>query len=398
MVILFIILFIAIISAQFTYAKKLGNSSLGVFIVSFALRAFLLLLFEVHFIDLVDAGSDTEVFKREAIYLYNRYNTIDLLQFWELQAGAGTFPILMALIYKIFSPEYIIISLINILLFNSVIIHQTKVLNYFSLSPKLKLVLLMLIAFFPMLLSYSVIVLREMYYVFVVSLISLEILNFYKGGKVKSSFFWLITSSGIAVILHPGMLTFFVFSFFIIFFKKGFFNWKLISFVFFSFFSITSIINAGYGGGYFNFLFKSNNSDEAIIAKISNSREESIFRYEKLYQDDMLYNLLVAMPVDYFNFFISPNPLPLGNLFYFGIWRYPAGLISALILILLISKRTFDVKLTRIFIILLLLATLPFVVGSGDVVQAVRHKMKFLPIFIILFALVYEKLPKTTKT
>ena len=257
------------------------------------------------------------------------------------------------------------------------------------LQRKQKLLFLMVIAFFPMLLSYSVILLREMFFVFYVSLILLNILSFYKKRSLETHFLPLIIYSAIAVILHPGMIIFIVFSFMIMFYKRTL-KWQNVVVGVFIYFSITTAITAGYGGGYLDFLLREPSAD-AVFERIARSREGSIFRYEKLYQQSLVYNVFVALPIDYFNFFFSPLPIPTGNLLYYGIWRYPVGLLWSFTMIVFLFRIGKINFLTGRLIFLLLIGALPFVLGSGDVVQAVRHKMKFFPILIILLALIYER-------
>lgn len=397
MIILFSILFIVIVFAQIIYANKLGNTEFHLLFISCASRILMLLLYEFDIISLVDAGGDTEGFKLEAVYLFKQYDVLDLMQFWELQGENGTFPIILALIYKIFLPEYIIISLINILLFNSVIIQTAKILNFFRLNKRHKFFLLLLISFFPLLLSYSVIVLREMFFIFCISLFSFEILNYYKNGKTRANYLLMFFYSALAVILHPGMVLFFVSTLFVFLKPRRLINWKYFLLIFLLYYSISMIINAGYGGGYFNFLYSGDNIETSLLNRASAFRESSIFRYDKLYQANLFYNIFVALPVDFYYFLISPIPLPFSNIFFYGLWRYPAGLLCLIILWRLLFKQIYDTNLLKIFLFVLLTASLPFVLGSSDVLQAVRHKMKFFPIFIILLALTYEKAPNNAR-
>lgn len=396
MIIIFFFFFLYVLVGQFKQANKLGGYVFYVLLLSLLLRLLILFLYENGLMGLVDAGSDTESFKRQALYLFNHVNTENLIRFWEIQGREGTFPILMALLYKFFSPEYLTVSFLNVLLHNAVILNQAKAQDYLMLQRKQKLIFLMIIAFFPMLLSYSVILLREMFFVFYVSLVLLNILSFHKKGRLKTHFVFLIIYSAITIILHPGMLLFVVFSFLIMFYKKTF-KWQNIIIGVLLYFAITTAITAGYGGGYFDFLLRDPSAD-AVFDRMSGSREGSIFRYEKLYQQNLVYNIFVALPVDYFNFLFSPLPIPIGNLLYYGLWRYPVGLLWSFTMIVFVFRIKKVSFLTGQLIFLLLIGALPFVLGSGDVLQAVRHKMKFFPVLIFLLALLYEKSPNLAKS
>ena len=85
MIVLYFLLFIWILVNQFKQAKKFGNYVFYVFSLSLLLRLLILFLYENGLIGLVDAGSDTESFKRQALYFFNQVDIKSLFKFWDLQ-------------------------------------------------------------------------------------------------------------------------------------------------------------------------------------------------------------------------------------------------------------------------------------------------------------------------
>ena len=145
--------------------------------------------------------------------------------------------------------------------------------------------------------------------------------------------------------------------------------------------------NGQLSSGYINSY--SSISTDLVLEKINYGRESSSAFYEKHYTSSILNNVFYAFPIDFVNFYFRPFVLPLSNA-YARLQRYPYGLMSLFLFYLLIKKFKYMNSFEKKLLWLLILGMLPFVIGSGDLFQAVRHRMNFFTLNVILIGILLQ--------
>ncbi len=379
MIILVIIVFLLILIKQFEIVVK-QKKYIAVFFFSFILKLVLLVLSENHIFTPVDGGKDAVGFVRESLRLYNTQDVWSLL-FESEDSRYGKYPTFLAIVYHFTYPNHLVMLGINILLHNAILIIMFKSIDLLLLRKIEKLILVSLVAFFPILIGYSVILLREIIYIYFISVLILQIIYQKKFNKLYYSNFFLLVLSAIAVYLHAGNITIVIGAWFL--FSKMKKVVKLGLIYGFSFILFT-LIASGAIGGY----FKKINSfgTDNFIENINNGRETSSSRYDKFYGNSLVKNVLIAFPVDFVNFTFQPFIYPISNI-YRQLFRYPYGLLSIWMFYVVFKNYRKTGRFEKKMLLLLLAGFLPFIVGSGDVNQAVRHRMNFFTLIIIVIGL-----------
>jgi hypothetical protein len=389
MIIVFYLFALFILLEQFRKAHNLGI--IIVFTASFIIKIVVLILSEYEIITLIDGGGDALGFQKETLYCYNKFSFLELLEFWNIQSTFGTFPIICAIVLKIIGPYPLSILIINFLLHNQLLLIFGSFFRLINSSNIVFYFVFFLIGAYPIYLSYSVLFLREMYFSFVVALTTYNLIFYTMFSKFKNQIYLIIVLNLIAIILHPGFAVFFLYTVLYITYKRK----KLLSapilFLYLLLIALSYVIfNNGYGGGYLDFLFTTEDIDQSVLELLESAREGSVFHYKKFYSTNLFQNIFIAFPIDVANFLFSPTPFAFKNIYYYGLFRYPTGIITIVIfLIIIIRYRKMD-KNFRWLILLFLISILPYVFGTGDVIQAVRHKMKFYPILLLLLPFIYN--------
>ena len=125
---------------------------------------------------------------------------------------------------------------------------------------------------------------------------------------------------------------------------------------------------------------------DLLADEINSNREYSSASYEKIYSSNIIKNVFVALPLDYINFYFKPYIFPVSNI-YKRLFRYPYGLLSLYLFILVLKNYKYVDGKEKKMLLLLLIGMFPYVIGSGDLFQAVRHRMNFFPLMIVLIAM-----------
>ncbi|MFT5248448.1 MAG: hypothetical protein ACI93P_000161 [bacterium] len=377
MILLLIVIFVLIFVKQLRIISKY-KTYFYIFISSFFVKLLLLILSENNIIVLVEGGADTINFVLESLKIYNNK---DFFGFLTYSNPEGTFPYLLSMVYALTYPSHLVILFIGILLHNSIIIKISKILDFFYLNKRNKFFLVLLISFFPLMLSYSVILLREIFYIWYITIVCCNIVQFNYRKKIESSYIFLCLTSIILIFLHIGNLAI-VFGTFILFFKLNrFVKYSLISLLIFGFsYLVVNKMATSYVNKY------SLTETDLFVSKINASREFSPAYYKKYYSSSMLNNVFFALPVDYINFYFKPFIYPISNV-YRRLFRYPYGLLSLYSFLIVLRNYRNVGSNEKKMLLLLLIGMFPYVIGSGDLFQAVRHRMNFFPQIIILIAM-----------
>jgi len=260
-----------------------------------------------------------------------------------------------------------------------------KILEYLSLSRIKKISLIILVAIFPIAISYSVILLREIIYIWFVTYICYQVFYYKLYKKIPNNIFLTITISFSAFILHPANFIIPIAAFLLFFELNKYLKYSVLGL----FIILASYLynNGQLSSGYINSY--SSISTDLVLEKINYGRESSSAFYEKHYTSSILNNVFYAFPIDFVNFYFRPFVLPLSNA-YARLQRYPYGLMSLFLFYLLIKKFKYMNSFEKKLLWLLILGMLPFVIGSGDLFQAVRHRMNFFTLNVILIGILLQ--------
>ena len=378
--IIFILFFISILFYQFTTTAKQKGLFI-IFSISLLLKLILLFLSENNIFIPTDGGSDAVGFIKES---YKIYNSKDFLGYFDTSRlhGFGSYPYFLSILYKIFYPCHLIILFINILFHNSILIIMKRSLDLLKITNQNKYFLLSITAFFPLILFYSVISIREIIYIWYITFMCYNILYLKRKNKLFSSPIIIIFISIIVSILHIANIVILPVSFFL-FYKSG--KFIKVSIVFLLLIGFLKLLtDANINLSYISFL--NSNDDSLVLNKINESRVSSSAFYPKYYSNSLVNNIMYALPVDYLNFTFRPFIYPFSNI-YKNLFRYPSGLISLMLFFIVIKNYRKSGKFEKKMFFFFLIIIIPFVIGSGDMFQAVRHRMNYFTLIILLLGL-----------
>ena len=378
--IFFIIICSIILFYQFTNAAK-HKGLFIIFSISFLLKLILLFLSENSIFTPTDGGSDAVGFIEESFKIY--YSN-DFLGYFDTSRlhGYGSYPYFLSILYKLFYPSHWIILFLNILFHNSILITLKKSLDLLNISNQNKYFLIAITAFFPLILFYSVLSIREIIYIWYITFMCYNILYLKRKNKLFSSPIIIISISIIVSILHIANIIILPVAYFL-FYKTG--KFVKVSFIFLLLIGFFKLLtDANINLGYTSFL---NTNDESLVLnRINESRMSSSVFYTKYYSNSLVNNITYALPIDYLNFTFRPFIYPFNNI-YKNLFRYPYGLISLMLFFIVIKNYRKSGKFEKKMLFFFLIVIIPFVIGSGDMFQAVRHRMNYFTLIILLIGL-----------
>jgi hypothetical protein len=374
-----ILLYIVSIYFSIKNISGLTTNFLPSYLSGLVVRLFFLLLNIGFAITIVDGDNDAVGFLEEALYLFNNFSFFELLPFWEHQSRLGTYPIFVSLQFNLFGYYKFTPLVINLIIFELTTVYFARCILFFGFNKNLKWIFL-LWNFWPLNLSYATILLREVWYLAVVVIGLYRVINIKKFSISQELIFVIL--SIISLILHPGMILFILSVYSVRLVNRLFLTFFIIGV---GYFAITSLVRLEYGGGYFNFLL--NDFSLNSIIDRANAMRDSPFAYNKYYVGELIYDLFVAFPIDLINFWFTPYPFPFSNFYYFGVFRYQSGIFFIILfLVFVLKKKQLKSKGLINLLVILFFASIPYVGGSSDVVQAVRHKNKYFPVVLVLLA------------
>lgn len=392
--------FIVIFITSIFLLVDLSRSKLPkyVFLILFFSYIFrlLLMLFDLYGRDifiLPNSGKDSEMYHAAAI---NGLITGDYLT-------GQLYSRVIATVYSLFGEERILSQFLNILFSMNTMLLTYKLLGMLNIKLKLKVIAISLMAFIPNYAILSSILLKESIIIFLNTLSVYYFIKWiYKTNKVSIiiSFLLAILSSA----LHSGaislLLAYSIFS--VVYYRRN--NQIRItkkSFLYILFFSILFIFLYM---NYADVLFSKFTDVESIsdVAGVAKSRVTGGAAYSvDIQTGNAFIDFLVSFPIRSLYFILSPLPWQ-----WRGINDIVAFLFSAVFYgytyycaFKILKYKKF--KNRNIFIFLLLVAltsTLVFSWGVSNAGTALRHRDKFISIFILMLALIKDNNKLNLKT
>jgi 4-amino-4-deoxy-L-arabinose transferase-like glycosyltransferase len=381
-------LFIIFLALYFWFNKipELKN----ILLTAFFLRVLCVFMDHYDVITLPDANADSYKFQLAAKEFSRNQGLSVIFDFFK--TDSLLISRIISIFYTIFGENKIIAQSISVVL-GTVSIYLTFILSLILWDKRSAIKAVWVVAFFPTLILYSSIILRETYVVFFLLLGLIGIAKFIQNNSLFSllqiflCFFILIFFHGPVSI---GALVFMIYYFFISSINqlikllnlklniKSFSYILLISVPLFLFFN--NSIEVPYAGSFETFL-----SFEKQITRINNYMTGTA-AYPNWLIIDNLSDFFTKGVIKIIYFIYSPfiwdisQPNHLIGLF--------DGFIYFLLTYYLIKNRhaIWSNPITRIFLIILITYLIIYGIGVGNFGTAIRHRSKFIILFIVLAA------------
>lgn len=359
-----------------------------IFILGFILRVFLM-FWDIYFkniFNLPNSGTDSEVYYYYAIQISNYESFTDFF------TRGGIYSFINGVLFYLIGPQRIVGQYLNVLFGLNLIILINKIFDLLNINEKNKFYSILIISLFPNSLIISGIFLRESILSFLTTLSLYFFTLWFKNNKNRFLFYTVITIL-LASLFHSGMLSLLLgFLFPFLFYsseRKRFYFAEKTLITFFFFLVIFFII-------YFRFsdllMMKFNRIEEigdyynTINLRLGGSA------YLRNLRIDSPLLLFLFGPIKFIYFYISPLPFDWRNI----LDAITFFLDSLLYLIVIIKIFYFFIKEKNFYsqkeyiislILVIIMTAIIFGSGVGNTGSALRHRYKFISIFIILFGL-----------
>ena len=367
--------------------------------VALILRILLSLINEFIY-ELPDSNADATRFETKT-WFYAKLPIFDFLTSFNSDFTAYTFTWFLSLLYRIFGRSPLVLESFGIIisLISVIIVYRISFLvSDDTIKSKQSAAIF---AFFPTVILYSVIILREVYIVFFMLLIALYVVKWLKSNQIKFAFVSLLLFLPL-YFLHGGLMIGAV-MFFIIFlyisvkniyaaFKNNHILVPQIVFILFIFITIAIAINEL---STFNIPYLGNVSQFLTLSRI-------FFQAEVTNLGGSAYpGWLIPFSLPSFVLLIIPRLIYF--LFSPFLWDIKAinhllGFVDALLVIVLffyiikglvVKKQN---KSVTILCIILLPLLITYSWGVGNFGTALRHRSKFIPVFIAISSIYVPKI------
>lgn len=385
-------LILILIHSIFVYITMMGFKNKKIkFILSGAFIARLVLMFWDIFgrniFVLPNAGTDDDGF-----YIAAKKIATNLSLLTEDVYG-GIYSKINGSIFYLTGSSRILGNYINVLLGISVVLIIYKILVVLKIKNRVLYYSLFFIAFLPNSVIMSAIFRREMAIIFFVTLsLYYFILWFLKGFNIHLVL--SIIFLGIGSIFHSGIIGILAGYFFAFVFYKpitGKFKFSANSIIYFSFLSLFIIIVYLQFGDVF--LAKFGNIEEVEDVFLVANRSNGEASYLTSISITTPLEFLVYTPIKAIYFLLSPLPWD---------WRSSLDIISFLfdsmfylvvVFCFFKNKKYFDTRsrLITCIMICIFVTIIIFGVGVGNAGTAMRHRQKLLPLFIVVFSLIFSE-------
>jgi len=331
------------------------------------------------------SGADSEVYYRQALFFSRNLSAI-------LSDTGYVYSKIIGFIFYFIGPQRMFGQYINILLGISIIFIIYKVLIILEINEKITKAIVLIAAFFPNSMVMSSIFLREMFIIFFVMLSLYYFIKWYKSARYIDMLISLITL-GLASMFHSGVIGIIVgYLFAFLFYKKDKKSFRFTSRTIISLILIVAVVLLGFKFADDIILKKFQKLDDMNdIYRIANSR-----RGESVYLTNLKINnliqLLIYAPIKSIYFLISPLPMN---------WRGPMDILTffmdSFLYLGIISYSLINIKkyssrrtLVIILILMIIVTSLIFGIGVGNTGTAVRHRQKFVTLFLLLLAVMMD--------
>jgi 4-amino-4-deoxy-L-arabinose transferase-like glycosyltransferase len=362
-------------------------------------------LIHEYIVKLPDGTKDAIRFEA-SVWKYSQLPFIDFLYSFNSVSKAYTFTWFLSFFYRIFGRSTLLLESVHIIIGLACILLVYKLSWLLSGSALKSKQSAVIFAFYPTIILYSVIILREVYIVFFILLISLFIVKWLKSNQIKFSLVSLLLFVPL-YFLHGGLLVgagmvFIILSYSSLkdiynSFKNNHILVPQIVFVFFALITIgiainkLSTLNIPYLGNITNIFSLSRIVFQAEVTNIGGS----------VYPGWLIPNSISS-------FFLLIFPRLVYFLFSPFIWDIKAinhllGLVDGIMILFLfyfIIKGLLLKKLNN-FVSILLIILIPLLItyswGVGNFGTALRHRVKFIPVFIAISTIYVPKITLTKK-
>lgn len=359
---------------------------------SFVLRLTLLFIdLKVNNLTLPHSGDDTENFYKTGIMISNNLNMLN-----ETVYG-GLYSKLLGLFFNIYGDDRFFIQFLNIIIGMTALIILIKIFKTLNIPNKTQYILIAIASFFPHLLIFSSILLRESIISLLVILSLYYFVKWFQYNKFKNSIL-SVTFILIASLFHSaviGILLGYLFGF--IFYKYSkkkiqFNTYTLLPFVIFSI-SIIYII-----------VFPEVLLSLPVLNKFTSTLENSGDIYQIFINDrggsayltgievTNIFQLILYSPLKMFYFLLSPMPWDIrsfGDLI--GFMFDSSFYLVSIIIFLKNFKKIKSNPLSIMLIISLISAVLIFGVGVSNAGTALRHRFKLFYLVILILSSIFIK-------
>lgn len=361
-------------------------------IIGYFLRLGLLFwdFFERHIFVLPHSGSDTENFHRGALEIYLDPNA--MMEFRD------SYEIFLGGFYHVFGPQRMMAQYLNILFGLGIIIVVVKILQLLQIQSKIIKWVVITITFFPQLLIFSAILLRENIISFSMIVSLYYFVSWYKRGRGFDPLLSILFL-GIASYFHSGAAALFLVYFFMFaYYRRSDDRIRLgpRGIVLFSVLCILIVLAFLNYGEVLFYKFSRVDSYEDLYSKASTSSGSSAYLGWLNIQSTS--QLILFSPLRMLYFLFSPLPID-----WRGMMDVVTFLLDSVVYVFLCiyifrnrSAIRQDKWLLLALIIAVLLFTFVFAYGTGNAGTAVRHRNKIVAVFLIVFALIQNQKEKTT--
>lgn len=381
--------FIVIFITSLFLFMDLSRAKLPKYIFLFILFSYFVRLFLMFFdlygreiFILPNSGKDSEMYHATAI---NGLITGDYL-------NGGLYSRIIAMIYSLFGEERILSQFFNVLFSMNTILLTYKLMGFMNIKIKIKNMAIAIMAFMPNYAIMSSILLKESLIIFLNVLSIYYFLKWINRDNKKSliiSYLIVLFSSA----LHSGAIALFItYSVFLIIYDKRKNKVRITkkSFIYVAFFTIIFVFLYG---NYGSILFGKFTDVESLgdIAGVAESRVSGGAAYSiGLHSGNALIDLIINFPIRSFYFILSPLPWEWRGLndviaFLFSAVFYGYSYYCAF---KTLKYKNINNKLYFILLLLVMvMSTLIFSWGVSNAGTALRHRDKFITIFILMLAL-----------
>lgn len=350
-------------------------------IVSFIIRIALVVV-DLYYYRLPDAGSDDDGFYRVAMMM--KEGSLPM----SINIHGGLYSIIIRLLSYVIGENRFGLQFMNVIFFCVSIIYLNKTLDLIGCNNKTKKIVLFLISFAPYIM-FSNSILRRDTLISTLLIISLyHLINWYKNRKKHSvviSMVCVIFSS----LLHTASI--FVLPFYLVFYL--FYNKKKNQCKFFginTFKQIVFLLIVVTFSSYFftNFSTKISNFDsmDSIYNTINTTSNNAGSVYLTNLSVNSILQLIMYTPIKVLYFLFSPMPWN-----WRGVIDIAAFIFDSLIYIYLIFsvikyKKNNDLSIIKMLILAFLVFTIVFSLGTFTSGTAIRHRYNILPYLLVLYA------------
>ena len=330
---------------------------------------------------LPSSGIDTEVFQQYAVYFANGV---------ELNRGGVYFRI-VGLIYRLFGVQRITAQYFNVVLSMFSIFLVKNILASLVLSEKIRMLALAMMAFLPYYVIMSSILLRESVIIFLITVSLYFFIKWWQSGALFS-FVIAIVCPLVAALFHSGSMAptvayALIFLFYLPKQRRYKFSLKTVS-VALAFLAIFFLVDTFLGVGMFRQFDRINSVDDIVDVTVRGGAG-----YLRWMDAVGTAGLILFSPIRMFYFIASPLPW-----YWRGFHDIFGFLGSSLFYVAsyyflfrqLRNKNYANHKLVLALLVIALFSSFMFAWGVNNAGTALRHRDKFISIFIVSFAVGWD--------